>query len=186
MSHTIGWWDRVRIERLVWTLDQRLYDLPTRSRVAIRREVRANLLEAAADVGTTEALRRVGGSGQLAQRYLVAQLGEGPRHSWVAAFWFGSLTPFVLNFVFGEAADAYRQGVLAVDPHADGTFVWPGVSYLQTPTTFTFADGYATQLTGTWTVLTYLLWIGGTIVVGRLWRLLTSRIRRPDSVTHTV
>lgn len=52
--------DRLRIERVVWSLDQRLYDLPTRSRIAKRREVRSNLLTAARDIGTAHALRNLG------------------------------------------------------------------------------------------------------------------------------
>jgi len=184
MSQTIGWWNRLRIERLVWFLDQQLYDLPRRSRIATRRDVRANLLEAARDVGAAEALRRVGDSRQLAQRYLVAELGEGPRHSWIAAAYVAGLLPLLLDYVFGEAADAYGAGVAAADPHATGTFTWPGVSYLQSPTTFSFTDGHANQLGGAWTPLTYLLWILATIAAGRLWRLLRSRTRRPEPVTE--
>ena len=50
----------MRIERLVWLLDQQLYDLPRSSRIAKRREVRDNLLAAARDIGTADALRRLG------------------------------------------------------------------------------------------------------------------------------
>ena len=53
MNRTLGWIDRLRIERVVWALDQRLYDLPRKSRIAKRREVRENLLTAAADIGTS-------------------------------------------------------------------------------------------------------------------------------------
>ena len=60
MSQNISTLDRLRIERAVWSLDSRLQDLPWRSRVAKRRELRANLLDASADVGAPEALRRVG------------------------------------------------------------------------------------------------------------------------------
>lgn len=30
MPHSVSWIDRIRIERLVWTLDQRIYELPWR------------------------------------------------------------------------------------------------------------------------------------------------------------
>jgi hypothetical protein len=50
MPRSVSWIDRMRIERLVWALDQRLYDLPYRSRIAHRREVRQNLLAATRDV----------------------------------------------------------------------------------------------------------------------------------------
>jgi hypothetical protein len=171
MTNTIGWWNRVRIERLVWMLDQQLYDLPRRSRIATRREVRANLLDAARDVGTTAALRRVGGSRQLAEQYLAAELGDGPRHSWIAAVYVGGLTPMLLNYVFGEAVGAFRTGVTAAQPHATGTFTGHGIGYLQSPLTLTFTDGHAVQTGGGWTALTYTLWIIATIAAGRLWRL---------------
>ena len=70
MTHTVTWIDRLRIERVVWALDQRLYDLPRKSRIAKRREVRANLRTAAADIGTANALRNIGNSRQLAGEYL--------------------------------------------------------------------------------------------------------------------
>ena len=47
MAHRLTWVDRLRIERVVWMLDQRLYDIPRESRIAHRREVRQNLLSAA-------------------------------------------------------------------------------------------------------------------------------------------
>ena len=77
MSTSISWLDRLRIERVVWMLDQQLYDLPSKSRVAKRREVRENLLTAAHDVGTTEALRNLGTSSQLAHEYLAASSATG-------------------------------------------------------------------------------------------------------------
>ena len=66
MPHNVSWFDRMRIGRVVWMLDQRLYDLPRRSRIDKRREVRANLRAAASDIGTREALARLGNSRDLA------------------------------------------------------------------------------------------------------------------------
>ncbi len=86
MTYSVTWIDRIRIERLAWALDQRIYDLPWRSRIAMRREVRDNFRTAARDVGTTEALRRLGSSHQLAQQYLAAEFGDRPRPSLVVAF----------------------------------------------------------------------------------------------------
>ncbi len=178
MAHSVTWFDRLRIERFVWTLDQQIYDLPRSSRIATRREVRTNLLAAARDVGTTVALRRLGGSRRLAEEYLTAQLGEGPRHSWIAAGYFCTLVPLVINFFFGEAASAYQQAVTATDPHATGTFTWGGVSYLQSAVTYTFAEGHGSQVGGAWTPIAYVLWLVGTVVAGRLWRLLPWMARR--------
>ena len=55
MADKLTWSDRLRIERVVWMLDQRLYDIPRESRIAHRREVRLNLLSAAQDIGTRAA-----------------------------------------------------------------------------------------------------------------------------------
>jgi hypothetical protein len=171
MPHRIGPLDRLRIERLVWALDQQIYDLPRRTRVATRREVRANLLEAAADLGATAALRRVGGSRQLAEQYLQAEFGEGPRHSWVGAAYAAGLTPLLLNFILSEAQNAFLDGITAADPHANGTYLWNGVSWLQSSVQATFTDGHASSTGGSWTVLTYALWLIVTVASGRLWRL---------------
>ncbi|MBB5631650.1 hypothetical protein [Sphaerisporangium krabiense] len=163
--------DRLRIERLVWTLDQQLYDLPHHSRVAKRREVRANLLEASRDVGTSAALKRLGGSRRLAAEYLDAELGRR-RHSWIAAVYFLGGVPLLLNFFLSEAAGAYERAITAADPHATGTYTWRGVSYLQSAITYTFDQGHASHVGGAWSPLVYVLWIGGAVACGRLWRLL--------------
>jgi len=175
MPHSITWLSRLRIERLVWALDQQLYDLPRASRIAKRREVRDNLLAAARDVGTAEALRRLGGSRRLAREYLTAEFGDSPRHSWVAAAYFCTLVPLVLNFAFGETASAYGDGITAVDPHATGVFTWDGVGFLQSAITYTFVDGTSSTVGGAWTPMTYALWLVGTLLAGRLWRLLPAR-----------
>ncbi|NUR29614.1 MAG: hypothetical protein HOV83_27830 [Catenulispora sp.] len=173
MPHTLTALDRIRIECRVWALDQRLYDLPRKSRISRRREVRANLYEAAADHGAREALRRVGSSLALAREYRGAEFGDGPHHSWLAAAYFAGLTPLALNFILSEAASGYEQA-LTVHP-GDGTFSWRGVSFLQSPLTFTVDQGQVSHVGGAWTPFVYLLWAGGTIACGRLWRLLPRR-----------
>jgi hypothetical protein len=176
----MGILDRLRIERLVWALDQQLYDLPRRARLAARRDVRANLLEAAGEIGAREALRRIGGSRQLAEQYLVAELGEGPRHSWIAAAYFAATVPLLLLFFLGEAASAYQDGLTAA--HASGSFVWNGVAYLQSAQTFTVHHGQVSSVGGGWTPLVYVLWLAGTIACGRLWRVLPRRARNESPV----
>jgi hypothetical protein len=165
----IGWIDRLRVERLVWMLDQQIYDLPRARRIATRREVRANLLEAAADVGTTEALRRIGGSRGLAEQYLVAEFGDRPRHSWMAAIVAAGFTPLLVNYLLSEAANAFRDGVRAT--HGAGTFTWSGVAHLQSPLTLTVTAGDVQLDGGGWAPLTYVLWLLTIIAAGRLWRL---------------
>lgn len=180
MPRNLNGLDRLRIERLVWSLDQQLYDLPRAQRIATRRDVRANLLEAARDVGATEALRRVGGSRRLAEQYLAAEFGDNPRHSWISAAYAATLTPLLLTFFLTEAGNAFQGGVTAADPHATGTYTWSGVVWLQSAATYTFNNGTASTHGGAWTPLTYLLWLLITIGVGRLWRL---RFRRPAAAT---
>ena len=132
MPDSVTWLDRARIECVVWALDQRLYDLPRASRLAIRREVRQNLLSAARDVGAGAAVKQLGGTAALASEYLTAEYGEGPRHSWIAAGLFLAGVPFVLIAILSDAALGFGHGITAADPHATGTFAWHGVSLLQT------------------------------------------------------
>ncbi|GAB1641275.1 hypothetical protein [Krasilnikovia sp. MM14-A1259] len=171
MTHTVNWLDRLRIERRVWGLDQHLYDLPRAQRIATRRDVRANLREAAADVGTTEALRRVGSSRRLAEQYLAAEFGDRPRHSWMGAFYAAFLVPLTLDFFLAEADNAFQSGVTSADPHATGTYLWSGVSLLQSEVTYSFSNGTASTHGGAWTPFTYVAWAVITISAGRLWRI---------------
>jgi hypothetical protein len=170
MTNTVSLFDRLRIERAVWTLDQRLYELPRRSRIAKRREVRQNLRAAASDVGARAALARLGDSHTLAAEYLSAELGDGPRPSWMAASLFLFIGQLLLTSIFFDAGKAFARGVAAANPHATGTFTWHGISYVQSKVTYTFTDGRYDLVGGAWTPLAYVLWIAATVLVGRLWR----------------
>ena len=178
MPHDVNLIDRLRIERMVWSLDQRLYDLPRATRIARRRELRTNLVEAAHDVGTSAALHDVGDSGTLAAEYLDAELGAGPRHSWLAASLFLLTTVLLLTSLLFDAAQAFGDGVLAGDPTADGTFTWPGIDYLQTEVTYTVSGGEHSSTGGAFTPLTWALLVIGTVLVGRLWRAVPAWRRR--------
>lgn len=178
MPHDVTFVDRLRIERRVWSLDQRLYDLPRRTRIDRRRELRSNLVAAARDTGTKAALADVGDSGSLAAEYLDAEFGPGPRHTWIASAVFLTMTTLLLTSVLFDAADAFGDGVLAGNPGASGTFTWPGISYLQTRVTYTVSDGEHHFVGGAFTPLTWVLLAVGTIVVGRLWRALPTWRRR--------
>jgi len=178
MTHPVTWLDRVRIERAVWTLDQRLYDLPWASRIATRREVRQNLLSAARDVGARAALSQLGSTAELASEYLTAEFGDGPRHSWTAACLFLAGFLFLLTTLLAEAAQGFGHGITAADPHATGTFAWDGVSLLQTRVTYTFANGHGTYAGGAMAPLAWALLIAGTVIAGRLWRVIPALRRR--------
>ena len=144
MSGTLIWTDRLRIERAVWTFNSYLQALPWRSQVAKRRELRVNLRAASADVGTKEALRRLGNVRTMAADYITAEYG-GPRPSWWAAicvlqaFWF-------MFWLSSARIDAFKGGVIAANPHATGLFHWHGVAYVFTAATFTFVNGKATEV----------------------------------------
>ena len=184
MPHNVSWFDRMRIERVVWMLDQRLYDLPRRSRIDKRREVRANLRAAASDIGTREALARLGNSRELATEYLTAEFGDGPRPSWIAAGLFFFTGLLVGTSLFTDAAIAYSDGILAVDPHVTGTFTWTGIDYLQTSVGYTFVDGSSHFVGGAFSPLACLLLTIAALLVGRLWRL-PSVWRRRRASTRT-
>jgi len=174
MPNDVNLLDRLRIERVVWSLDQRLYELPRRTRVERRRELRSNLLDAARDADTSTALRDVGDSATLAAGYLDAELGPGPRPSWMAAGAFLLTSALVLTSLFFDAADAFGDGILAGNPAATGTFTWPGINYLQSAVTYTVSDGSHTFVGGAFTPLTYALLAIATVIIGRLWRALPS------------
>lgn len=178
MPQSTTWLDRLRVERVVWTLDQRLYDLPRASRIAIRREVRQNLLSATSDIGATAALRQLGSTTELASEYLTAEYGDGPRHSPIAACVFLAGFPLLLIAVLGEAARGFGDGITAAHPHATGTFVWDGVSLLQTKVTYTFLNGHGTYIGGAMAPLAWALLILGTVLAGRLWRIVPTLRRR--------
>ena len=178
MTNTLSLIDRLRIERAVWTLDQRLYELPRRSRIAKRREVRENLRAAASDIGTRAALARLGDSHTLAAEYLSAELGDGPRPSWMAAALFFLTGQLLLTSVLFDAAKAFAEGVAATNPHATGTFMWHGLHHLQSRVTYTFTDGHYEFVGGAWTPLAYVLWVVSAVCVGRLWRVIPIWRRR--------
>ena len=177
MTHPISWIDKLRIERAVWALDQRLYDLPRRSRIAKRREVRENLLTAASDIGAHDALQNLGGTRELAAEYRNAEFGERPRPSWVAATVFLLTAQLLSTSLLAEAANAFGDGISAADPNASGTFTWRGIRYLQDTVTYTFVNGHGSSVGGAWTSFVWAIWIVATVLVGRLWRV---RFRRRD------
>lgn len=162
--------DRLRIERVVWTLDQRLYDIPRDSRIAHRREVRQNLLSAAQDIGTGAALRNLGSSAQLAAGYLAAEFGDRPRHSWIAAAVWAATSMLVVSALLTEAANGFAAGIAAANPHATGTYHWGGLWLLQSGVTARAAGGQTAVSGGGLTVAGWVLWVVIAVMVGRLWR----------------
>ncbi len=170
MAHQLTWSDRLRIERVVWMLDQRLYDIPRESRIAHRREVRLNLRSAAQDIGTTAALRNIGTSAQLADAYVAAEFGDRPRPFWIAAVLWAATSMLVVTAILTDAANGFAAGIVAADPHATGTYHWGGLSLLQSTVTTTAAGGQTTVTGGGLSLAGWVLWVAITVMVGRLWR----------------
>jgi hypothetical protein len=183
MAHELTWIDRLRIERVVWTLDQRLYDIPRDSRIAHRREVRQNLLSAAQDLGTTAALRNIGGTAQLVAAYLAAEFGDRPRHSWTAAGLWMATSLFVVTAILTDAANGFAAGVTAANPHATGTYHWGGLSLLQGGVTVTAVHGHTTVSGGWVSVAGWVLWVLIAVMIGRLWRAPGNWRARARSIT---
>jgi hypothetical protein len=80
--------DRIRVELLIQRLDYHLSDLPGPRRRQVRREIRANLAAAAADVGTRRAVANLGHPRVLAAGYLAAEgrpLPQFRKGAWWAA-----------------------------------------------------------------------------------------------------
>ena len=170
---TLTWNDRLRIERAVWAFDSLLQDLPRRSRVAKRRELRDNLRAGADDVGAAAAVRQLGDLRQLAAGYLAAEYGDWqPRPSWTSAFAGAVLSYLVLSWLLEAGSSAFRAGVLAGEPRATGSFTWNGIPYLLDDVAFTFSNGASTSVGGAWTPLAYAGVLLVTVLAGRLWRVL--------------
>ena len=185
MTHPVTWIDRLRIERAVWALDQRLYDLPRRSRIAKRREVRENLLTAAHDVGTTDALRHLGSSRQLAAEYLSAEFGDEPRPSWMAAAMFLLTGQLVLTSLLSEAAS--RSATASPPPTRTPRAPSPGAASAtcRTPSPTPSSTAEGSFVGGAWTPLAWVIWLVATVLVGRLWRVASIWRRKRATTTTT-
>lgn len=170
---TLTWKDRLRVERAVWSFDHLLQDLPRKSRVAKRRELRDNLASATEDVGATAAVRQLGDLRQLAAGYLAAEYGDWqPRPSWTKAA-SAAIGFYVLLYWLLEAgSSAFRAGILSGQPGATGRFSWDGIPYLIDDLTVTFSNGASSSVGGAWRPGAYIAVVLVSILAGRLWRLL--------------
>lgn len=175
--------DRLRIESAVWTLDNRLQDLPRAARIEKRRELRANLLDAAADVGTKEALRRVGSIRRLASEYVAAQYGRWtPRPHWMSMVSFLLLGYVAMALLLDVSRSAFIDGALVGDAHLTGVAQWAGIQQVLAPLTVTFTDGKVVGAVattgGAWEPPLYVGYLVGAALFGRVWRALPAWRRR--------
>lgn len=99
---------RLRIETVVKRLDWRLEGrVPRSRRRQIRRELRANLSAAADEVGTEEAIRRLGDVRDLAAEYLEYETGRLPMRAGFAA---ALVTVVLLELVGLALLESFRAG----------------------------------------------------------------------------
>jgi len=128
---------------------------------------------AAADVGTTEALRRLGGVRRLAAEYLAANYGDwGQRPTWTTGVVCMVVVQLGSYALIEAGRSAFTAGVIAADPHAQGTYHWAGIPYLSADATLTLTGATHTWVGGAFTPLVYLAVLAAFTVGARLWRLL--------------
>jgi hypothetical protein len=170
--------DRLRIARAVWTVNARLVDLPTRARIPIRRELRANLKAASAQVGSREAVRRLGNPRRLAVDYLDAEYGEGrPRPHYAAGVRWAVI--FVIAYMGATMIwfEGFMAGVDAAGPRSDGNFSWGGGPWLPAGDVI-YQDGHFNGFNLLVPLHTFFL---GAVVVffvgARMWRMMPPWLR---------
>lgn len=171
MPATLTWTDRLRIERLLWTLDTYLQSLPGRSRRAVRRELRTNLTASAAQVGTAEAIRQLGNPHHLAAEYLDAEYAGRPRPQLRKAVFWTLAVEIVILWTTLVAHAAFVDGAGAANPLLTGTLTWDSLRLLGVGGDVTYVDGQVETL-GIWVNQWLLLHLLAAFVIGgRLWRL---------------
>jgi hypothetical protein len=118
--------DRLRIERTVWRFDMLLYDLPTRARRAVRKELRANLI-AAAEHGADAAVRQLGDLKELAEGYLEVEYGPPARRpQWRKGIFWAVAAELLVMLTSLVGFVSFMDGVQAAGGHASGTYRWGG------------------------------------------------------------
>ena len=179
--------DRLRIDRTVWTLDAYVQSLPGRNRKAIRQELRANLIAAAADGGTRAAIRRLGPVRRLAVHYLENEYGDRARPRWLRGTLWAVAVGLAILFLAFVGHAGFLAGIEAADAHPEGAYPWRGLTLLGVSGRATYVDDRLSA-----SGLSFSLWnvvypLAALILGGRLWRLPGAwwRSRRPavDSVT---
>jgi hypothetical protein len=177
--------DWLRIERAVWTVDTYIQGLPSRSRVAVRRELRNNLRSSAAEVGAPEALRALGSLRRLALGYLDAEYGEGrPRPEilkgvfWTTAYDFAVVAAMIYGY------ESFLAG-LETGGAEPGTYVWEPGRFFGYTAEVTFDEnglsGFSWSLSALFIVYSLVVFLVGA----RMWRLVPAwwrRVRRDRAI----
>jgi hypothetical protein len=169
--------DRLRVERAIWVLDTFNGDLPGRRRKAIRAELRADLWASAQDVGTAEAIRRLGDLRRLSAGYADAEYGEeGPRPRYLKGIFWTVITEFVLMFVTLAQIQAFDAGLQEAGPGA-GEYEYRPLRWGPIYETTYDEEGFTGFLLDfTPALLPYaLVLLVAFLVGGRMWRALPRR-----------
>ncbi|HEX5511767.1 MAG TPA: hypothetical protein VFX41_08625 [Actinomycetales bacterium] len=165
--------DRMRIARVVAGYDFWLEarGVAGRRRRDLRRELRANLTEAAGDVGAREAVRRVGSPRVLAQEALA---DGAKRPLWSLASSCGGLALVVMVFAVLFAAFGFADGVSASGVHepVEGPLVLVPGSTAEAH--FPVGGGISLGVSFGWSVLVLPAVV--FLLVARPWRLLRRNV----------
>lgn len=183
MAQPLSWFDKVRIERTVWTLDTLLADLPSRARKSACRDIRTNLRAAAAEVGAAQALRDLGNVRRIALDYLDAEYGEQhPRPRIFRGVFWALLVELVILSWAVVGHEAFTTGLEAAGP-APGTYSWDALRVLGLATEVSFDEGGFSGFS-MYVYLWFLVYVAVAFILGgRLWRLIPAwwRARRRSS-----
>jgi hypothetical protein len=163
--------DRVRVERAVlsydWWLDLR--GTPWRWRRELRAELRSNLREATARIGSKAAVAALGSTRQMAAD---ATTEDATRPRWTAGLQSAVAALAVTLFAAFLAALAWSDGVLSAEPGrpvSGSVTLLPGSSMEYAP----LGDGFAVSYGVGWLPVAVALLV--FVLVARPWRALSGR-----------
>ena len=169
--------DRARVEWAIrsydWWLDLR--GANGRRRRELRRELRANLMDAAQHVGARDAVRALGGTQQMAVEAIPA---DRARPRWSVGISAGLVAAAATLLVQFLTALAWLDGVLAAGPdgRVSGSItLHPGSSLQYAPQ----ASGFSMTFSPGWSALVVGLLV--LVAVARPWRLRTGPAGRRRS-----
>lgn len=125
MASTLTLLDHLRIEFAIVRVDVMISALSLERQEEILGELRTNLRAASDQMGSAEAVRRLGGLRRLARNYLDVEYGDpGPRPRWLIGILWVFVVVGVLLAVAFAGSLGFVHGVLAADPQASGTYAW--------------------------------------------------------------
>jgi hypothetical protein len=170
--------DRLRIERVVWTVDAYVQSLPGRSRQAVRRELRANLHRSTAELGASEAIQGLGDLRRLGREYLDAEYGHRPRphvlHGVLVAL---AIEAMIVVALIG-GFQSFLAGLESGGPPAPGTYVWNSLTALGLSGEVTYDANGVSAFSFMVAGIAPLYVLVGFVVGSRLWRLVPAWLRR--------